>query len=388
MSELAGVGLAALQEGSRVDFNRLRVDRRRRLFDAMAAAEVDVLLLGRPANVGFASGARQLWTSGPRPFAPACVVVAGEQRVHLLSTWDEGVPAEIPHSALYGLSWNPAVTVGRLRSIPGVGAARRVGTDGWGPGTGHLLAGLCPDAEAVDAGILLRRARTAKSPDELACIITAAAVAEAGLTAMAGALRPGVTERELVGVYAGAVAGLGLSCPPSEGVAWITTGPGPAGRPRRVATGRALAEGDLVALNPGALYAGYEATVGRTRRVGAGPAPAGGGRAADALLANRALLDAVIGACRPGATGGDLLEVWHSNGGGPLPEPLAWGVGLGVETPVIGPTLGRDAVVRAGVVLAVQAWTVHDGVGGVLEQDLVSVGPEGPTVITRGRSSL
>lgn len=393
MSEPSGAGLAALQEGSRVDFNRLRSDRRRRLFDAMAAAEVDVLLLGRPANVGFASGARQLWTSGPRPFSPACVVVAGGQRVHLLSTWDEGVPAEIPHSDLHGPSWNPAVTVGRLRSIPGLGSARRVGTDGWSPGTDRLLSDLCPEAESVDAGGLLRRARSAKSPDELACIVTASAVAEAGLSAMTGALRPGVTERELVGVCAGAIAGLGLTCVPGEGVAWVTTGPEPVSRPRRVATDRPLAEGDLVALNPGAMYAGYEATLGRTRRVGGGPhpapaGPASGGGLGEALLANRAVLDAVIGACRPGATGADLLDIWHSNGGGPLPELLAWGVGMGVEAPVIGPSLGRGAVLRAGVVLAVQAWTVHDGVGGLLEQELVSVGPEGPTVITRGRSGL
>lgn len=393
MSEVAGVGVGAMPEGGRVDFARLREDRRRRLFDAMAAADVDALLLGRPANVAFASGARQLWTAGTRPFSPGCVLLADGERIHLLSTWDEGVPAEIPHSQLFGLSWNPAVSLDRLRSIPGLNRCLRVATDGWGATSRGLVGSLCPDSEVVDGGPLLRRARSAKSPDELVCLMTACAVAERALTDLTGALAAGVTERELVGVYAASVAGSGLPCPPTEGVAWVSSAATGSGRPRRVATDRPLAEGDLVALNPGALYAGYEATIGRTRQVGRGP----DGRVREAILANRALLDAVIGACRPGAVGADLLDTWRANGGGQLYEPLLWGLGLGVEPPVIGAVglgsdsavgLGSDSAIRSGAVLAVQAWTVEPGVGGVLEQEVVLVGPEGPTVLSRAQSGL
>lgn len=199
---------------------------------------------------------------------------------------------------------------------------------------------------------------------------------------MVRALRPGVTERQLVGAYVAAVARLGMTCPPSEGVAWVTSGAGAGARPRRVATDRPLAEGDVVALHPGAFYAGYEASIGRTRRVGG----AVDGPLADSVLANRALLDAVVGACRPGATGSDLLDIWRANGGGELTEPLAWGLGLGVEPPVIGSSVGGDAVIRAGAVLAVQAWTVQPGSWAILEQDVVAVGPEGPSVVTRTRS--
>lgn len=382
MSVLESAGTMALPEGGRVDFNRLRRERRQRLLEAMAGAGVDVLMLGRPANIAFASGARQLWTSGTRPFSPACVVMAATGRVHLLSTWDEGVPDEIPHGDLFGLSWNPAIASARLRAIAGLDSAARVATDGWGAGSAQLIASLCPQAEVVDGGGLLRQARAAKSPDEMACLFTAAAAAEAGLSALTGALRPGVSERELLGVYEEKMASMGMACPPTEGVVWVSTD---APRPRRVPSERRLAAGDLVALNPGASFAGYEVSVGRTRVVGS-PSQAGLPHAA---LAARAALDAVIGMCRPGATGADLIETWDRYGGTPLYEPLAWGLGLGVEAPVIGPGgLGRSAGIRAGAVLAVQAWSFRDGVGGVLEQDVIAVGPEGPTVMTRSRSGF
>jgi len=61
----------------------------------MDAAALEVLVLGRPANVRYASGARQLWRTGANPFAPLCVVVRATEKVHLLSSWDEGVPPEI-----------------------------------------------------------------------------------------------------------------------------------------------------------------------------------------------------------------------------------------------------------------------------------------------------
>jgi Xaa-Pro dipeptidase len=386
VSALPDAGVMALPDGRRVDFARLRRERRQRLLEAMAALEVDVLALGRPANVAFTSGARQLWTSGTRPFSPACLVVAATGRVHLLSTWDEGVPDEIPHGDLIGLSWNPAIAAARLRAVEGLAGAARVATDGWGATTEGLMSSLFPAAEVVDGGRVLRQARAAKSPDEMACLLTAAAAAESALTALAAALRPGVSERELVGVYAGHIASLGLPCPPSEGVAWVTSGVDPIGRPRRWAADRRLEAGDLVALQPGAAYAGYEISVGRTRSVPGAPPPAG---CAHAALAARAALDAVIGACRPGVTGAELLAVWDAQGGGELHEPLVWGLGLGVEAPVVGPgRLGRGAAVRAGAVLAVQAWTHHPDAGGVLEQDVVVVGPEGPAVLTRSRSGF
>jgi Xaa-Pro dipeptidase len=374
----SGPGLLPRPDGATVDFNQLRAERRERLAEAMEAAGADVLILGRPANVAFASGATQLWTSGTRPFGPVCVVVAATGRSHLLSTWDEGVPREISHRQLFGTTWNPAVSMSNLKQIEGLDAARAVATDGWGPSTERLIGALAPAAEILDGTPILVRARSAKSPDEIACLVTAAAAAEAALTAMTSALEPGRTVAELVGVYAEAVSALGMTRPPTEGVAWVCTG---TDRPRRAADrDRTLSEGDLVALQPGASFAGYEVTLGRTRRVGGGPPDR-------LVLPARAALDAVIAACLPGATGADLLRTWSANGGTTLHEPLVWGLGLGLEPPVIGPGVGASAALHSGAVLAVQAW-LTDAEGGVLEQDAVMVGPEGPTVLTRSATML
>ncbi len=71
-----------------------------------------------------------------------------------------------------------------------------------------------------------------------------------------------------------------------------------------------------------------------------------------------------------------------------MPVPLATGVGLGVEAPVVGWGVGADAELRAGAVLAVQGWVEHDGVGGWLERDVVAVTDGGPLVLTRWPSAV
>lgn len=383
--DTTGPGTAALPEGGRVDFPRLREERRRRLLASMAAHELDALILGRPANVVYASGARQLWTANARPFGPGCIVVADGGRVHLLSTWDEGIPADVEHDELFGLSWNPVRVIGNVAAVPGLAGARRVGTDGLGLGTPRLLAAVAPSAELVDAGPALAEARGTKTPDEVACVETAAALAEGALAAMARSLRPGITERQLLGVHAAALAGRGNPCPATEAVACATPRRGPV-RLRRVVTDRAVGPGELVALSGASLFCGYEATVGRSRPCGPGEA------APDQLrLIERAAeaAAALAAECRDGATGADLIRAWGSTGERGPDGPLAWGVGLGVEAPVVRaggaevPPLGQGAELSAGMVLAVEAWVAEEGVGGALHQDLVHVTPAGPQVLTR-----
>jgi len=361
-----------------VDVARLRRERRQRLFDAMAASDLDALMLGRSADVAFASGAHQLWTAGSRPFGPGCIVLRESRAVHLLSTWDEGIPDDIPHENLFGLVWNPVNLIASLQAIPGLRQVRRVGTDSSSPGFSHLVAAVAPDAVLVDAGPALRAARAVKSADELACIETATATAEAALTAMIGALRPGITERELLGVYVATIAELGATTPPTEGVVCATPHHGRVAL-RRVPTGRPIGPGELVVLDPGALYGGYEGGVGRTWVAGTAAT------AAQAALASRCRrgLDAVIEQCRAGRRGADLVRAWAASGA-PVPSaPLAYGVGLGVEPPVIGLGVGADAELVGGSVLAVQGWVAEEGTGGFFERDLVVVGDAEPRLLSR-----
>jgi Xaa-Pro aminopeptidase len=369
--------VSALADPSRVDDGELRADRRRRLFAAMVERDLDVLVLGRPAEVAFASGARQLWTAGSRPFGPACVAVRATGHTHLLSVSDHDVPAEVGHDDLFGLSWNPANIAASLARIPGLREARRVGTTSSTPGFPHLVATVAPAAEVVDGSPAIWAARTPKSGAEVARITAAIGVAEAALAAMVDALRPGASERDLVAVYLETIASVGAPIPPTEGVACATPTRGPVAL-RRIATAAPIDARQLVVLDPGGFHRGYEGGVGRTWVVG--------GAASDRqrMLACRCrtAVDAVVATCRAGATGADLLAAWTSLGEALPAAPLAHGIGLGVEPPIIGAGVGAASVLTPNTVLAVTGWVGEEGVGGFLERDLVVVTDGDPRVLT------
>lgn len=361
----------------------LRGTRRRRLLDAMAEQQLDALVLSRPDNVAYATGARQLWIAGTKPVGPSCIVMAATGRVHLISVSADGVPAEIPHDDLIERSWDPRRLSAALAAIPGFADARRVGTDSLRPGFAGRLVRLAPSAEVVDARSAIWDARTSKTADEVGHIRAATEIASAGLDAMVGALVPGVTERQLLAVYLERIASMGAPVPPTEGVVCVTDRVGPVAL-RRLARDRRVEVGDLVAFDAGALVAGYEGGLGRTVAV---PGPPGGVQEELAGRARRAL-DAVIDRCRSGVAGSELLAAWDATGEPRPPVPLVHGVGLGMEPPLVG--LSQDGgddeeetTLAAGTVLSVTSWVSLVGAGGWLERDLVLVGDD-PEVLTPG----
>ena len=90
---------------------------------------------------------------------------------------------------------------------------------------------------------------------------------------------------------------------------------------------RVLAAGDRVVLDAGVLVDGYEGGLARTI-VCDEPTPAAS--PADDML--MALVEAIV----PGATGADLWAAWDATGVARPVSPIALGVGLGVEPPVVG----------------------------------------------------
>lgn len=369
-----------LGDPSTIDDAGLRAERRDRLFAAMSDHDLDVLVLARPAEVAFASGARQLWTAGSRPFGPASVAVAATGRVHLLSVSDFDVPPEIPHEDLYGLWWNPANLARDLASIPGLREAKRVGTTSSSPGFADLLASVAPDAREVDGSPALWEARTPKSPAEIDRITGATAIALDTLGALERGLSVGVTEAHLRAVWLSELATAGAPTPPTEAVA-RATGRGAVDDTavfQRLDSTVALAEGELVALDPGAFFRGYEGGVGRTRVIGSSPSP----QQADLAARVDEATEAVIERCVAGTTGVELVEAWETTGLAVPLMPLVTGVGLGMEPPVIGAALGHDSVLVDRCVLAVTGWAGSEGAGSVLRRDLVAVDGNDPRVLT------
>ena len=288
------------------DPKALRSGRRERVLAQMAANDIDILVLGRQANVRYVTGAPQLWVAGTRPFGPICEVIRATGEIHLNSTWDEGIPDEIGHDHLYGLAWNPMTLIDVLKQLPGAATVRRVGTDSLTPTFAQLLPMAFPNAELVDAEPALRAARRIKTTDEVAVLRGALGVAEHALEAARAELAPGISELSLTGAMMEAMAAGGVTTPATQDGAWIT--PKDHSWRRDSSEGR-VADGDLVALSAGALADGYVGEVGRTWPVGDVPG-------ADALFRrSNELWERLIAACRPGGRAADLLVRVRGGGG-------------------------------------------------------------------------
>jgi Xaa-Pro aminopeptidase len=326
------------------------------------------------------TGAPQLWVAGTRPFAPICVVVRATGEIHLNSSWDEGMPEEIDHDHLYGLAWNPMTLIDVLKSIDGAATARRVGTDALSPTFGQLLPIAFPNAELVDGELAMRTARRIKTAEEVVALRGAARVAEAGLAAALSELSPGITEQSLTGALLEAMAAGGVSTSATQDGAWVTS------REHRWRQGprdRLVADGDLVAFASGALADGYVGEVGRT-------VPVGDVSGVDELFdRSNTLWDKLIAACKPGAPASELLAAYEAAGEPLPPMPVAHGLGLGFDPPVVSPDLPQtstEAHLDPGTVLAVTGYVWAQGVGAVYQRDAVLITDDGAEVLTTSPS--
>jgi Xaa-Pro aminopeptidase len=363
------------------DDRALRSGRRERALAQMTAHDLDVLVLGRQANVRYVAGAPQLWVAGTRPFGPTCVVVRETGAIHLLSTWDEGVPDDIPHENLYGIAWNPMNTISVLRNIEGAARAKRVGTDALSPGFAQLLPMAFPNAELVDGELAMRAARRIKTAEEVAALREAIRVAQKALAAAVNELQPGISEKTLTGVLLEAMTAGGVSTPLIQDAVWVTSRDHPW---RRGSEDGRIGPGDLVAFSSGVLGGGYAAEVGRTWPVGG---PAG---AADLYRRWDALWHGLYDACRPGAPATDLLAAYEAAGEPLPPMPIARGLGLGFDPPVVSQNLPATAAeerLEAGMVLAVTGYVWQRDAGAVFGREAVLITADGPEILTSSPSA-
>ena len=359
------------------DDTALRLARRSRVLAEMEAADIDVLVVGREGNARYVSGAPRLWTAGSRAFGPGCVLVRASGAVHLLSTWDEGIPDDIPHENLYGISFNAGNFLKVLQGIEGAATVRTVATDAMTPSAARLLPKAFPSAQLIDGEPLLRRARRVKTPEEVDAIGASVRIAEGALEEAAAALAPGVTERQLTGVFMHAMASAGVTTPANQDVAWITSSRHPW---RRASRDTPAQPADLVVFEAGVMLGGYVGELGRTHRVD-------GDAAIDRQLAQRwaELCDRLLGACRVGAPLSDLLAAYEGAGIPFPPMPVARGLGLGYDLPLVTATLPRTAGeqdIEAGMVLALSAFVWQEGIGAVYAQEPVVVTATGPVPLS------
>lgn len=361
----------------RPDAARLRTARRERVLAEMEAGDVDILITGREANARYIAGVPRLWLAGSRPFGPGCILVRASGAIHLVSTWDEGVPDDIPRENLHGITFNAQNTLAMLMSIDGAATARTVATDGLMPSTIGLLRRAFPEAELVDGEQMMRRARRVKTPDEINAIRESVRVAEDSLAEAAKAFTAGVTARHLTAVFMEAMACAGVTTPTTQDVAWITSV-----KDRWAGSTRdtAVAADDMVVFDAGVIRNGYVGEIGRTGAIN-GVETVG----RSVMQRWEELWDRLLAACRPEAAGTDLLEAYGAAGEPAPPVPVARGLGLGNDLPLVSSALPRTAAeqqLEPGMVLALTAYVWQEGVGGVYGQEPVLITDTGPTLLS------
>ena len=143
--------------------------------------------------------------------------------------------------------------------------------------------------------------------------------------------------------------------------------------------------GDLVAFAAGALADGYVAEVGRTWPAG----DTADGPIRKLFERSNTLYDNMLAACRPGAPTRELLAAYEAAGEPIPPMPIAHGLGLGFDPPVVSETLwaaGEHDQLDAGMVLAITGYVWQEGIGAVFRRDTVHITDDGVDVLTTSPS--
>jgi Xaa-Pro dipeptidase len=171
------------------------------------------------------------------------------------------------------------------------------------------------------------------------------------------------------------MASQGITTPATQDLARITSR-ARSGRDERVQTG------DLVVFDAGVVAGGYTGEVGRTWVAGT----RGHGAAARKLFRRcRDLSARLVDACTVGARADALLAAYTAAGEAVPAIPVARGMGLGLDDPLVVRDLPATAAatkLSEGAVLSVTATVTDPAVGTVTGQDVVVITDSGPEVLT------
>jgi Xaa-Pro aminopeptidase len=219
------------------------------------------------------------------------------------------------------------------------------------------IAAACPEAEIVDATLLLEEARHVKSQEEIAFLQRAVQLAEQAIEVMAAEARPGVPQGAVYGRMIGRMAELGGELP-----TMIMWNAGPPGWPQTgpMPTQRKLAAGDVINAEVEGRWAGY---VGQVTQMGhLGPVP-------DQYREMEAIQLRALKACwerlKPGVKVGELAALCEEHGAGTPYQCrlLMHGRGLGDDAPIFTPSSRHDVdwVLEENAVFIVKPMVLTEG---------------------------
>lgn len=374
-----------------IDVDQLRVERLGRLQAAMRAHDLDACLLFSEPNARYATGvtAMPIWSMST---FTRCAVVAAEgdpilfehpNSVHRsalratdvrpMRTWEFGDDADTHAQAFT----REAIDALRELGVPG----NRVGVDRLG--TPAFLALQAAGLTIVDSSPVTQEAREIKTPQEVAAFRLNGRLVVEALGAFEAALTPGISERELFAVYAGAALARG-----AEYLATNTVCSGPNTNPWRAeATDRVIGAGDAVYIDTDTVgIEGCFFCVSRSFVCGdVAPSPAH----RDLFDVARTWVEAMTALVRPGITCGELAATAPAIDERFAPqryEVMIHGVGLEEENPSVchpqDVQWNPDRLIREDMALVVEIYLGEVGGSvGVKLGDEILVTPAGAEVL-------
>ncbi|WP_205648912.1 M24 family metallopeptidase [Acuticoccus kandeliae] len=297
-SDLADM-IKAVPQGAESAFPSVEYDSRlAALRAAMAAREIDLVIVSGPENVFYLSGQQ---TPGYYTFQALCIPAEDAPFIVLrgLEVMNARLNTFIDDIEGYADDVPPPVAVADVLKARGW-AGKRVAID---KGAWFLTVNAYAMLEErfgpmMDASGLVESLRRVKSPREIDQLIAAAAANDKGMEAGLSATRVGASENDVAAAIMGASIAAGSEY---VGMApFVTSGPR-AGVPHTTWRRRTIEAGDVVILESAAAYNRYHAALFRTVFLGDVPADA---RAMYEVCEEA--YDAALGCMIPGKTCADV----------------------------------------------------------------------------------
>jgi len=353
-----------------MDLKRLRAGRLARLQNALRRYDVEACLLFNEPNIRYATGASAMPVWSNTTFV-RCALVPAEgppilfehpNSMHLF----DGIEAQVRPMHAWEFTDDVGThaatfvheTVAAMREL-GVADDRlaidRLGTPGF-------LALQAAGISILDSAPIAMEAREIKTPEELELLAMGGEVVMEMLGNFEAAIRPGISERELLALLAGTLLAGG-----GEHLATNTVCAGPNTNPWRAeATARAVERGDLVYVDTDSVcLGGYFFCVSRTFLCGdASPTR----EQREAYRASHDWLEAMKDLVRPGVTCRELAERAARLPDKYMPqryECMIHGIGLEEESPSVAypgdPQPNPDRVLEEGMALVVEVYAGEVG---------------------------
>ena len=383
----------------RIDFDRMRKERIKKTQDAMKAEGIDALILWKDENVRYLTSLRAIMiqyrsstTYGVllhQEGDPTLLASSGEaHRIEQCMPWiKDYIPIGIlEEPGLVDLTVKDEI-LPRLEDWDV--ANKTIGLDGHTFMQRSALEKHLPEANFVDGERFMYLSRVNKTPDEIACLMQACAIADSvTITAMENS-KPGVREYDVAAEAMKTLFTHGgefghLASP------FVASGEHMA-PPTRFPTDKIIRNGDVVFIDIGACWNGYFGDCGRATLAGGPPHP----MQQKVYTTVYKALKAGIAKMKPGYTNDDsaqeFIEIARSAGLENNFIKLFIGHGCGIspnEPPYVGEVMpGAEKIeFQPGMTFAIEPLIFVDGIpggAGVRIEDHILVTDDEPVYMTR-----